>query len=256
MSTAPPLADLGVLPDRVAPTEPDRARRALARDGAVVLTGLEPTADALVVAAASVLGAGLRELYPQRVRRSQDGGPVQLHADGLDFVVDIGGVPARRRHPDEDHVLVQSVVPAPSGGGSMVLDAYRFVDRLPAEDAELHEFLRTVDVDLYGAWAGLRGLPAVPRVARHIEFTRAGRRVVRCGEGATPLHRDPEGERTRVMLERFAARVRRSAEALPRFALAPGEILLLDNYRCWHGRDAHTGSRAVRIQTLRTAEAR
>ncbi|SEE88814.1 Taurine catabolism dioxygenase TauD, TfdA family [Streptomyces sp. 2314.4] len=37
-------------------------------------------------------------------------------------------------------------------------------------------------------------------------------------------------------------------ESLPRFRLAEGDILIPDNYRCWHGRDAHTGDRGVRIR--------
>ncbi|MDT0401163.1 hypothetical protein [Streptomyces edwardsiae] len=100
------------------------ARALLARDGAVVL----------VVAAARVLGSRLRELYPHRVRTSQDAGPVHLHADSFDLVVDVGGVPSRRRHPDEDHVLIQYVRPARSGGDSFALDAYGFVDGLASTD--------------------------------------------------------------------------------------------------------------------------
>lgn len=43
---------------------------------------------------------------------------------------------------------------------------------------------------------------------------------------------------------------------LARFTLSEGDILAVDNYRCWHGRDPHTGDRTVRILTLRTAAAR
>jgi hypothetical protein len=44
--------------------------------------------------------------------------------------------------------------------------------------------------------------------------------------------------------------------ALPRFALAEGEILVLDNHRCWHGRDAHARERLVRILTVSRSETR
>ncbi len=245
----------GVVPARVPGGREQEARALLARDGAVVLTGYENTADAIVVAAAHTLGSRLRRLYPHRVRTSRDAGPVHLHADSFDLVVDIGGVPERRRDPDEDHVLIQCVRPAPCGGDSFAVDAYGFVDGLAATDPALLDFLTGTDVDLYGEWAGLRGLPATPRVGRHVEYTRTGRRIVRRTDGAAPLHRDPDTEHVRAMLARFHEAVHGLEPSLPRFRLAEGDILVLDNYRCWHGRDAHSGERTVRILTLRTADA-
>ncbi|MEG3626815.1 TauD/TfdA family dioxygenase [Streptomyces poriticola] len=246
----------GVVPARVRAGVGDEARRLLHRDGAVILTGHENTADALVVAAAHLLGHRLRELYPHRVRTSRDAGPVHLHADSFDVVVDVGGVPHRRRDPDEDHVLVQCGRPAPAGGDSFALDAHAFVDGLTATDPEMLDFLTGTDVDLYGSWAGLRGLPATPRVGRHVEYTRTGRRIVRRTDGAAPIHRDPDGEQVHALLTRLRDAVHGAEAALPRFPLAEGDILVLDNYRCWHGRDAHSGERTVRILTLRSADAR
>jgi alpha-ketoglutarate-dependent taurine dioxygenase len=243
----------GVVPTRVDAYDQDKARTALAADGAVVLTGLAPTADAPVVAAALVLGDRLRELFPVRERGSRDGGPVHLHADSFDVVVDIGGVPHRRRHPDEDHVLVQCVRSPSAGGDSFAVDAYETVRSF---DPELAAFLTDVDVDLYGAWAGLRGLPATPTVGRHVEYTRGGRRIVRRTDGAVPLHRDPRTDHVTAMLRRFEQAVHALEPGLPRFPLTEGDILLLDNYRCWHGRDPHEGDRLVRILTLRTDDAR
>ena len=248
------MSDLGVTPERVGAQDLRGARRALADTGAVVLTGLPLTPDALAVAAAHLYGQDLRQLFPVRERASHDGGPVHLHADSFDQVVDVDGVDSRRRDPDEDAVLVQCVRPAPSGGDSFVLDAYRYLDSLA--DAELSAFLTGVDVDLYGAWAGLRGLPAVPRVARHVEYTRTGRRIARRTDGAVPLHRDPAAEHVSAMIDRFGHTVRELEAALPRFTIGPGDILAVDNYRCWHGRDPHTGHRVVRILTMKTAAAR
>jgi gamma-butyrobetaine dioxygenase len=248
------VSDLGVTPARVAAQDTSGARQALAEDGAVVLTGLPVTADGVVVAAAHLYGQDLRELFPLRERASHDGGPVHLHADSFDQVVDIGGVPRRRRDPDEDAVLVQCVRPAPTGGESFVLDAYRYLDAVA--DTELAAFLTGTDVDLYGRWAGLRGLPAVPRVARHVEYTRTGRRIVRRTDGAVPLHRDPATEHVAAMIDRFQRAVLALEPELPRFAVGRGDILAVDNYRCWHGRDRHTGDRLVRILTMKTAAAR
>ncbi|RZS32282.1 gamma-butyrobetaine dioxygenase [Herbihabitans rhizosphaerae] len=246
------MSDIGFTPARVAAVAD--AREALRRDGAVVLTGFEPTADGLVLAAAAVLGPRLRELFPLRERPSRDGGPVGLHADGFDIVVDVAGVLRRRRAPDEDHVLVQCVAPAPAGGDSFLADAYRFVDHLASADPELWRFLTTVDVDLYGGWPDVRGLPSTPRVGAHVEYTRTGRRIVRRGGGAVPLHRDPDAEHITAMLARFDEAVADLEGTLPRVPLEAGDVLLIDNFRCWHGRDPHEGDRLVRILTLRTAE--
>ncbi|WP_306746436.1 TauD/TfdA family dioxygenase [Saccharothrix yanglingensis] len=241
----------GLVPEQVDATDP-AARRVLTETGAVVLTGLPAVPDSLAVAAALLFGTGLRELYPHRTRRSVDGAVVPLHADSFDLVVDLAGTPTRRRHPDEDHVLVMLARQAPTGGGSFALDAHAFTDSLPQD---LRTFLAATDVDLYGRWAGTRGLPATPRVGRHIEYTRGGRRITRRTDGAVPLHRDPDTEYTTAMLSRFTAEVDRVQPTLPRFTLAEGDVLALDNYRCWHGRDPHTGERATHIQTLRTADA-
>ncbi|WBB78487.1 TauD/TfdA family dioxygenase [Micromonospora sp. WMMD882] len=245
------MTGVAVVPDRLAAAGP-AARDRLAETGAVVLTGLPPHPDSLAQVAAALLGSTLRELYPHRTRRSLDGGVIDLHADSFDIVVDIGGTPVRRRHPDEDYVLVQLVTPAPSGGDSFVLDAHAFTDALPTN---LRTFLAGTDVDLYGRWAGIRGLPATPRVGRHIEYTRTGRRITRRADGALPLHRDPDEEYVASMLARFDEEVGRAQSVLPRFRLYSGDVLVLDNYRCWHGRDPHTGERVTHIQTLRTDQA-
>ncbi|SMD25956.1 TauD/TfdA family dioxygenase [Kibdelosporangium aridum] len=246
--------EISVLPTRVDATDSDKARRALAENGAVILTGLPTAPDALVIAAAHLYGQHIRQIFPIRERKSHDGNAVHLHADSFDQVVDIGGVATRRRDPDEDAVLIQCVDPPRSGGDSFLADAYRFVDT--CADPDLVDFLTGTDVDLYGAWAGLRGLPATPRVARHVEYTRTGRRILRRTEGAVPLHRDPDTERIHLRLKHFEHTVRQLERELIRFTMAEGDILALDNYRCWHGRDAHTGDRMVRILTLLTAAAR
>ncbi|MFD5653395.1 TauD/TfdA family dioxygenase [Streptomyces sp. NPDC127039] len=246
----------GIAPTRVPHERVHQARELFSRDGAVILTGHENTSDALAVAAAQVIGDRLRELYPHRVRTSRDGTPVHLHADSFDVVVDIGGVPHRRRHPDEDLVIVQCARPAPHGGDSFALDAYAFVDGLTSTDPALSAFLTGSDVDLYGAWADLRGLPATPRIGRHVEFTRTGRRVVRRTDGAVPIHRDPDADHIHTQLGRLTEAVHDVEPSLPRFRLDAGDILVLDNYRCWHGRDGHTGERTVRILTARSSDAR
>ena len=231
-------------------------RKALDADGAVILTGLPPITDALPLAAAAVLGDRLEHLFPIRRRAAADGGRVRLHADSFDITVDTGAGPLRRRDPDEDYVLIQLDEPPAAGGGNFVLDAYAFADACAAADPQLWRFLTDYDVDLYGAWPDIRGLSTPPRIARHVEYTRAGRRILRRGGGAVALHREPAAEHVAAMLQRFDEVVDEIEPALPRVELARGDILVLDNYRCWHGRDPHTGDRAVHILTMRSTNAR
>lgn len=246
----------GVVPERVAATDFATARGLLERDGAVVLTGLPVAPDSLPLAAAGVLGTRLRQLYPVRHRGSPEGGVVDLHNDSFNVVVDHGGRTERLRDPDEDHVLIQSARRAPEGGESVVVDAYQVIDRLREYDAELYAFLTGADLDYFGAWATQAGVPATPFVCRHVEWTRAGRRMVRINGGAQPLPRDPDADRAHELLARYRATAAAAFQAAPRTLLEEGEVLVLDNYRCWHGRDPHRGDRLVYILTLRTADAR
>ncbi|MGH3696972.1 MAG: TauD/TfdA family dioxygenase [Pseudonocardiaceae bacterium] len=236
------------------------ARELLDRDGAVILRGLPPQPDSLVLAAAEVLGTRLSQLYPVRERRSDRDDPIQLHNDSHRVEVDVHGQTVALRDPDEDYVLIQCVHRAVSGGASLVADGYRVVDRLRDAHPGLWEFLTTVDVDLYGAWNLRRGVPSTPQVCRHIEWTRAGRRVVRANQGARPVWRgravhEAMAEQQEAMLDLFADIRAAVASEAPRTVLESGEILLIDNYRCWHGRDGHDTPRLINIMTVRTTDA-
>lgn len=57
------------------------------------------------------------------------------------------------------------------------------------------------------------------------------------------------------MLDLFADLRATLAASAPRVCLRAGEILVVDNYRCWHGRDAHDGRRLVYITTVKTVDA-
>lgn len=145
--------------------------------------------------------------------------------------------------------------PGHRGGSSLIADGYRVIDMLRDAHPELWEFLTTVDVDFYGVWPPQRGVPATPQVCRHVEWTRTGRRIVRANQGARPMPREPRAEHQEAMLDLFADLRATLATDAPRVTLRDGEILLVDNYRCWHGRDPHDTPRLVRIMTVRTTNA-
>ncbi|MGH3671204.1 MAG: hypothetical protein ACRDSH_11295 [Pseudonocardiaceae bacterium] len=71
------------------------ARECLERDGAVILYGLPPQPDSLVLAAAEVLGTRLSRFYPVRERRSGRDDLIQLHNDSHRVGVDVHGRPWR-----------------------------------------------------------------------------------------------------------------------------------------------------------------
>ncbi|MGH3902033.1 MAG: TauD/TfdA family dioxygenase [Pseudonocardiaceae bacterium] len=236
------------------------ARELLERDGAVILCGLPPQPDSLVMAAAEVLGTRLSRLYPVRERHSDRDDLNQLHNDSHRVEVDVHGQTVALRDPDEDYVLIQCVHRAASGGASFIADGYRVVDRLRDAHPGLWDFLTTVDVDFYGAWNPHRGVPNTPQVCRHVEWTRAGRRVVRANQGARPIWRgravhETMAQQQEAMLDLFADIRAAVTSDAPRTVLENGEILLIDNYRCWHGRDAHDTPRLINIMTVRTTDA-
>lgn len=246
------FAGVGFVPQRA---RGGAARTLLDRDGAVILTGYPPAPDSLTRSAADVLGTRLRELFPIRERAADCDDRVHLHNDSHNVVADVHGRTTRFRDPDEDYVLVQCVNQASCGAASVIADGYRFVDRLREAYPPLWEFLTTVDLDFYGSWGLQRGVPATPQLCRHVEYTRGGRRVVRANQGARPLPRDPRATNHEAMLDLFADLRASLAAGAPRVPLHDGEILLVDNYRCWHGRDPHESPRLVRVMTVKTTDA-
>ncbi len=238
----------------------EAARAFLERDGAVILQGLPPDPDSLVLAAAEVLGTRLSRVYPVRERGGEHGETIQLHNDSHHIVVDVHGRMTQLRDPDEDYVLLQVVRQAVTGGASLIVDGHRVVDGIRDAHPDLWDFLTTVDVDFYGAWESHRGVPTTPQVCRHVEWTRGGRRVVRANQGARPVWRgvavhEARARQQEAMLDLFADLRATLAAAAPRVTLYDGEILVTDNYRCWHGRDPHDAPRLVRIMTVRTTDA-
>lgn len=140
--------DAILVPERVGRGDTRTARRLLERDGAVILTGWTREPDSLIAAAADALGTRLRELERVRTKTTQDGAGQGLHRDRSNVVVDIGDRRVQLRDSDIDYLLILCAQSAPAGGGSMVVDGYRLVNRLRYAAPRLYEFLTTVDVNV------------------------------------------------------------------------------------------------------------
>lgn len=250
-----PLVDgVGFLPQRIPGHETAKARELLDRDGAAILTGWPVEQESAVRAAAEVLGTRLRWLEAVCERTTDSGEELGLHTDGANVVVDVHDRHVRVRDPDVDYVLVLCDTPAEAGGESMVADGYRLAERLRAAEPELHGFLTTVDVDFTSA-VGRTDVRATPRVARMVEWTRGGRMVVRAAAHAQPQPREPRWDEHEQLIGAYAQVLATLTEHAPRDRLAPGEILMLDNYRCPHGVSAHEGNRRTHVLRCKSADA-
>ena len=232
------------------------ARAVLEADGVVRVPGAGQDPEALVVAAATVLGGRLRELFGIRPQGGTDSPVLGLHNDGAYLEGDVHGRTVRLRDPDEDVLLMHCSSPAPAGGDSVLVDGYALVDRLATDHPGLHRFLTGHDVDFFGSRVNPpRGVPAVPLLRRMVEYTRGGRRAVRASDYALPVPREPEWDAHLARIEEYADLLATAFEAAPRFRLEAGDLLILDNYRFLHGRDAFTGSRSLHVLSVRTTEA-
>lgn len=253
-------ADFHALVDGVAfvPERADGADAAalLARDGAVILRGYPAEPHSLVRAAADVFGTRLRQVQPARTKDVEGNDALPLHNESRCQVIEVDGQVTDLYGPDADHILILCAQPADCGGGtSIIADAYRLVDRIRNDQPDLWEFLVGTDVDRLAAWRDHPDIPSTPSASRPIEFTRTGRRIVSASWGMQLLPRDLREEHQR-MLDRYADVWTTLSAAAPRFSLDAGDILFVDNYRCWHGVDAHDTLRVTHTLTVRTVDAR
>ena len=257
--TTPPETDLiaGVafLPERVGVDDVSSARELLARDGAVILTGSPVEPDAVVRAAATVLGTRLRHLEDVRSRTTESGGELPLHTDGINVVVDIHGRHTQQRDHDIDFVFVLCDTPAPVGGESITADGYRLVERVRRHRPELYEFMTTVDVDFTSGVRELEAHHQPPRACRMIEWTRGGRMVLRAYPWAVPLPMDPLRDEHQGRLDEYADVLTALFAAAPHDRLGAGEIQVLDSYRCPHGVRSHHGTRSTHVLSCKSTAA-
>jgi TfdA family taurine catabolism dioxygenase TauD len=223
----------GLIPTRT--DDPAQAAALLDRDGAAILTD-RGTDD---VAAGAIAGAVLGELLARpdasAVREGGEGDrglvpperTMPVHVDGFAY---------GDRHPDGLFLLCAEQ--GLTGGASMIVDGHRLLATIAEEDPELHTFVHTEPVDL--TEPGMH-----PTVSPIVLTLPSGRRALRRTPYMGPAPTAAMPERDRELIERWKGWVQHAGEAAPRFTLAPGEALCLDNYRMFHGRGPFSGERML-----------
>jgi hypothetical protein len=120
-----------------------------------------------------------------------------------------------------------------TGGDSFLADGYALLEHM---DRSLRDFLLSADVDQTEPDAHQTIAPIVLTLP-------SGRRAVRQPLYAQPAPGSTRREHDAVQIARWKALTAELSETVPRFRLAPGEVLLADNYRVLHGRDPYEGER-------------
>jgi alpha-ketoglutarate-dependent taurine dioxygenase len=237
---------LGVVPERT--SDPRAARDLLSRDGAAILIWSGSDAADAEAGAVAVLGERLR-----RYRRSVDVGtnpaPGQptffdrsrrmVNADAttlLGLHVD-GYMTYGAAYPDA--IFLLCVRQSPTGGDSVIVDGYRLLDSLAAAPGQqdLFAFIETVPVEQ----STPTGVPVQAPIAAR---TPAGRIALRCHEHQRPAAGLPLelANSHQMMIDRWRVLAAGAGEAAPRFRMQPGDLLCLDNYRVFHGREPYPGN--------------
>ena len=232
-------ADDGSAPQRT--SDPQEALTILRAAGAVILTDCDVSRDAARDVARRVL-APLEPIVPDPAPIKEGGGNrdrsyvtsrleetltvpfVSGHTDGFAY---------GDRYPD--YIFLLCVRPAESGGESFVVDTYEMLEALAGsalpQDAAFVDFLTTVAVEQTEPGFMSSFAPAILDNGR-------GRRMSRW----TPVQRPnanlpPEAQaEQRAWLERWTELTYRASRDAPRFTLAAGETVCIDNYRMLHGR--------------------
>lgn len=244
--------------------DPDEARALLDRHGACILVWTSSNKQAVIDAGEAVLGDRLRVRFPPMTLRPhrEPGQPTRIvRPEGViweatEATTDMGDETTRVRpnsigiegwggHGDTyPEVLAYLCQQEPTtGGSSFLVDSYGLLAWLAA--APVRSGLLD---ELWSLPVPQRTHPRFsPRSTALARRSREGRVCVVYSPASVVLDKADEEEMGAVtkMLACWHEVVEESAACAPRFELRPGEVLLIDNYRVYHGREAYTGERIV-----------
>jgi alpha-ketoglutarate-dependent taurine dioxygenase len=135
---------------------------------------------------------------------------------------------------------------ATSGGESFLVDGQYLCDAIARDPAQRHltRFLWGVPIEQCVPMGDtLRGSPSSLRSRRPVASrTPSGRFTVRYHQHQRLLDDGPVDEQDRAHLATWHRLGQHAAAAAPRFLLRPGDLLSVDNYRVFHGREPYQGT--------------
>jgi hypothetical protein len=237
-------ATVGVVPSRS--SDPGEVRALAAQFGAAVLVGVDPSEAGAEAGARAVLGddaLDVRAQFRATQRRSEE---LQAYLAALPE-----DAPAKRRNTydrttplpphndgfafgDEmpDQLFLCCVRPCATGGASWLVDGLALIDALRSDPSTAWVADQAWSTSIehsdpaYGTVVGpvARRLPTGRCLVRQNPYQWAG-------PGAPP--------QVVAFATAWSQACARAAAAVPRFRLARGELLCVDNYRVAHGRDPY-----------------
>jgi len=242
----------GVIPERT--PDPWRAFHLWSSDGAVILTRNHADAAGMLAGARDVFGPRLlahqsptivatkttpgHDAYYDPVTRTvyaNAGVALPLHIDGYLAFGDY--------YPDLVFLLCEHQ--ATAGGELFIVDGQRLLAAIASDPTQraLSRFLWDVKLEQgRPEGVGLAGTGKPVSSRRPVASrTCGGRLTVRRHGHQRIVDDDPPRPDDRSHLAAWARLAEEAARTAPRFLLQPGDLLCLDNYRVFHGREPYTG---------------
>lgn len=245
------MYNAGLSPERT--PDPRRAVHLWSSDGAVILTTNRTDAAGMLAGAGDVFGPRIlvhqspttvadhrrQDSYHPAVTRTVNGNAgvaLELHIDGY--------LPFGDHYPDLVFVLCQRQ--ATGGGESFIVDGQRLVDAIASDPTQrtLSRFLWDIKLEQGRPDRAGTGTP-VPSRRPVASRTCAGRLTVRRHQHQRLVDDAPSRADDRQHLAAWARLTKVAARTAPRFLLQPGDLLCLDNYRVFYGREPPTGSDGI-----------
>lgn len=229
-----PLAcSAGVMPERT--TDPRRAFHLWSSDGAVILRTTRTDAPGMLTGARDAFGPRILFCQPPASTATCLGG---AREPGIEGCLSFGDY-----YPDLVFLLGERQ--ATAGGAAFLVDGQRLLHALASDPAQrpLIRFLWDVKLEQSRAEGGRPARTGTPVSSRRpvVSRTCGGRLTVRRHPHQHLFDDGSPRPENRRHLAAWARLTQHAARSAPRFQLHPGELLCLDNYRVFLGREPHTG---------------